>query len=819
MKQLLSLFALGLAFGASASGTVDLQGTTFRSDTLEHYYVAPGTTHTHLELTAGNRRVQVFAVTIDRADASYRPTVSPRVVIGNDMCLNAETVSSMGTRKTTDSRQYVAGVNGDFFITASFAGNHEFGNAILGYPNMSCVIDGKIAAPDMIDIVSRENALIIGPEGMWIDATDLTYKVLNNDGSRQAKAQAVNYPRRDNEMMVYNSYNGASTRTSAGGREIALRMAPGAEWKINATTKFIVEGEWSTAGDMPIPADGIVISCGKDYADSFVDGLAAGDVVKLKIILSLPAFGGIKPDITDVIGGDVRILNQGTVTTEAIRWINTPGSQYPRSLAGYSQDRTRLVMAAVDGGQAASTGLSYFESADLMAALGCYDALDMDGGGSTAMWTAHAGIVNRPRDGAERAVGNALFVALDAAPDSKVASIRFADHARTLPLLGAYTPVVYGYNAAGQLISTAVEGCTFEAPAGMATISGATVMPTATGCFALTARLGDMTATMPVDVQEIGEVAVRRSTVLIDNVRTTAVELLAATPLGDMPLANTAFEWSSDNSAVATVDANGTVNGHADGSATIVGRRGELEVSVTAMVQIPDASVIPVEANLGDDSWRITRSGVGSDMSITPDGNGGCALQFTVTNPRSANIALNKDIDVYSLPDGFSLTVDTKGSVLKEVSVRVRPDNASQPVMVSTGELSGATTVNCPLEGSIDIDDINVFPLHFSALRIVPLTGAEGGKNYDIALSDVGFSYSQWNSGVENVTNATSRPLVVERTAEGIRVPGATSITVYNTLGAAVASASGENCAVRARGVVIVSAIVDGTPRAVKAVF
>ena len=140
-------------------------------------------------------------------------------------------------------------------------------------------------------------------------------------------------------------------------------MAPGAEWKINATTKFIVEGEWSTAGDMPIPADGIVISCGKDYADSFVDGLAAGDVVKLKIILSLPAFGGIKPDITDVIGGDVRILNQGTVTTEAIRWINTPGSQYPRSLAGYSQDRTRLVMAAVDGGQAASTGLSYFESA------------------------------------------------------------------------------------------------------------------------------------------------------------------------------------------------------------------------------------------------------------------------------------------------------------------------------------------------------------------------------------------------------------------------------------------------------------------------
>ena len=69
-----------------------------------------------------------------RADASYRPTVTPRVVIGNDMCLNAETVSSMGTRKTTDSRQYVAGVNGDFFITASFAGNHEFGTPSWAIP-------------------------------------------------------------------------------------------------------------------------------------------------------------------------------------------------------------------------------------------------------------------------------------------------------------------------------------------------------------------------------------------------------------------------------------------------------------------------------------------------------------------------------------------------------------------------------------------------------------------------------------------------------------------------------------------------------------
>lgn len=608
MKKLtiIPLLAALLPFAAYGAGTVDLQGTVFAVDTLEHYYIAPGTTHTHLKLSTSARTVHVYAATLDKSDPSYTPDAKPRIEIGKDQCRTAESVTSMAKRKDNESRRYTAGINGDFFITSSFADQHEFGNAILGYPNMSCVIDGKIAAPDMIDIASRENALIIGPEGMWIDATDLTYKLLNNDGSVQVKAKAVNYPRRDNELLVYNSYMGAATGTSSGGREISLVLAEGAKWRTNASVKFTVAGEWSTEGNMAIPADGIVISCGKDYSNDFIDNLRQGDVVKLKIILSLPAFDGIKPDITDVMGGDVRILKEGVVTREAIRWINTPSAQYPRSLTGYSQDRSRLVMAAVDGGRTTSSGLTYFESADLMAYFGCYDALDLDGGGSTAMYMRHCGIVNNPRDGNERAVGNAMYFTLDNPGDDVVSSIRFADHARVLPVFGAYRPVIYGYNSAGLLVDTDVQGVSFSAPEGKCETTGdGSLLMSAEGTFALTARLGEMSASIPVTVNGDVEAEPVQSSILIDAARRATVHLQAMVGDKAMDISNRAFQWSSSNESVATVDADGIVCGLSEGTAVITATRGDKTMTVNVTVEIASAALMPLDTDFAGQAWRI----------------------------------------------------------------------------------------------------------------------------------------------------------------------------------------------------------------------
>lgn len=788
---ILTAAAIMVAATAAASGSVTLQGVEFRSDTIAHYYIGPGVTHTHLCLTTPSRTVHTYAVTLDKADPTYTDAAKPRIEIGRDKCQTAESVTSMAARKTTADRQYLAGINGDFFITSSFANQHEFGNAILGYPNMSCVIDGKIAAPDMIDITSRENALIWGPEGMWIDATDLQYKLLNNDGSTQVKAKAVNYPRRDNELMVYNSYMGERTATAAGGREIALRPADGAKWAINKTTKFVVDGTWSNDGNMAIPADGIVISCGKNYSNAWIDGLKDGDVVKLKIVLSLPAFEGIKPDITDVIGGDVRILNSGSVTREAIRWINTPSAHYARSLVGYSQDRDRIVFAAVDGGST-SSGVSYYEAADLMAALGCYDALDFDGGGSTVLWMKHSGIANKPRDGAERAVGNALYFTLDAPADSRVASIRFADHVVLMPQYGSFTPVVYGYNAAGQLVDTAVTGCTFTTD-GDAEIVDGTLVATRPGTFALKAEKDGMVATVAVTVD--GECIAQpiAEAVLIDGARPYTMPLQALVKGSYMPISPEAFAWTSSDADVAAVDpSTGAVTGLHSGAAVITGTRGDFSLSYTVNVEIAPAPFIALESPFDASSWKVSRTSVSGDTYI-PDADGGVTVDFDITGTRGTRLAMSKAIQLYSRPDAVTVHVEPNGAVLSNISIGFSTPTSASVKTVSSAEISGPTDVTFNIADIFDADDFGTWPVSVRSLSISPKSAPEGTKHCSIALTHLGATYSHHNSAVESVAVTTATGTTLPYYIEGgtISTPlQVASLSLYTPTGALIATST-----------------------------
>jgi exopolysaccharide biosynthesis protein len=81
----------------------------------------------------------------------------------------------------------------------------------------------------------------------------------------------------------------------------------------------------------------------------------------------------------------------------------------PRTLAGVTADG-RLLLVTVDGRDPArSVGVSFPEAAALLRWLGATQGLSLDGGGSSAM-VVLGDLVNRPSDGAERAVGDALLV-------------------------------------------------------------------------------------------------------------------------------------------------------------------------------------------------------------------------------------------------------------------------------------------------------------------------------------------------------------------------------------------------------------------------
>lgn len=89
-------------------------------------------------------------------------------------------------------------------------------------------------------------------------------------------------------------------------------------------------------------------------------------------------------------------------------------THHPRTAAGRRPDGT-AVLVTVDGRHAEAVGASLWELQSMMRWLGCRDAINLDGGGSTAMYVSGK-IVNHPCDNkkfdpaGERRVANVILV-------------------------------------------------------------------------------------------------------------------------------------------------------------------------------------------------------------------------------------------------------------------------------------------------------------------------------------------------------------------------------------------------------------------------
>ncbi|MFI1561548.1 phosphodiester glycosidase family protein [Streptomyces sp. NPDC020490] len=104
------------------------------------------------------------------------------------------------------------------------------------------------------------------------------------------------------------------------------------------------------------------------------------------------------------VNGRYRLTRDGRVVVPA----GTGGffDRNPRTIAGTTKDG-RIVLATVDGRMTTGVGTTMDETAAVARALGLRDAVNLDGGGSTAM-SVRGQLVNRPSGTAERAVGDAL---------------------------------------------------------------------------------------------------------------------------------------------------------------------------------------------------------------------------------------------------------------------------------------------------------------------------------------------------------------------------------------------------------------------------
>ncbi|MNJ99946.1 hypothetical protein D3C87_177270 [compost metagenome] len=116
-----------------------------------------------------------------------------------------------------------------------------------------------------------------------------------------------------------------------------------------------------------------------------------------------------------MLSGPLLLLNNEKEKLDSVPFNKL---RHPRTAIGIKPDGSVLLLT-IDGRQQNSAGVSLFELAKIMKWLGCTSAINLDGGGSTALWVKNFGengVVNHPSDNkkwdheGERKVANVIFI-------------------------------------------------------------------------------------------------------------------------------------------------------------------------------------------------------------------------------------------------------------------------------------------------------------------------------------------------------------------------------------------------------------------------
>ncbi|MDH8677729.1 phosphodiester glycosidase family protein [Fusibacter bizertensis] len=154
-----------------------------------------------------------------------------------------------------------------------------------------------------------------------------------------------------------------------------------------------------------MPENGYVLaSVGTDIAE-MSKNFKVGDVLSLKKDVNFRFV-----DLS--IGGGAQLVKDGKVVSAFSQNIT---GLHPRTGLGITKDRNHLILVTIDGRTNSYRGVSQTEFANILIGLGAYEAINLDGGGSTQMvttspWTTQIKTMNYPSDKVERKMYTGLAI-------------------------------------------------------------------------------------------------------------------------------------------------------------------------------------------------------------------------------------------------------------------------------------------------------------------------------------------------------------------------------------------------------------------------
>lgn len=349
--------------------TIEEQATNFNNSVRNRYKnsmiydVALGVKHIKLTKTINGRPVRINVVEINQ---KLNPSLQINPQLSSSRLASKSTITTLARKNNS-----LVAINGTYFKPQT------------GVPLGTLMINGKIYTGPIYNRV----AMGIFDEGFDMARLELNAQVKSFKGN--LKVDNINQPRMlSTHVIVYTPEWGSFAPPSPKyGKQIAVENG-----------KIVSIGTQT----MPIPHNGYVIV----GPDERLSKLYRAKHVDLDI-KTIPNWDNVK----HIISGGPYLVKNGEVFVDMTEQkLGAIGGKNPRTAIGYTQDGN-FIMVAVDGREGASVGLTLKELAWFMKSIGCINAMNLDGGGSTVMYV-NGRVVNMPKVKGGIALSNALTIDL-----------------------------------------------------------------------------------------------------------------------------------------------------------------------------------------------------------------------------------------------------------------------------------------------------------------------------------------------------------------------------------------------------------------------
>jgi hypothetical protein len=374
-RALAFLTSLALVLGAVSARTPQAQT---HSDDIVSETVARGIVHRRIIRSRSTEPVERWVINVLEVDPS-----AARLSLGLalDEVVGTETTSSLARRSGA-----IAAVNGGYFRTTG---------TIRGEPMGLLERNGKLLSEPVVD----RAAFSSGFDGrtLRVAFTHPSAALETSTSKATHKIDGINRPRETNELVLYTAEFHRNTLTTPAGCEVTI---------VGSRVRSITR-----QGSAAIPVRGYVLSGEGNGAEWLERNLRTRSRVDVRVrAIHTPSLG-FQPDFS--IGGGPMLIAQGGFVGEVEFGTFSESltrSRHPRTAAG-AKANGQLIFVTVDGRQPeVSLGMTIAELTALMSELGCVDAINLDGGGSTTM-VIRGKVVNHPSDTTgERAVSDAMLI-------------------------------------------------------------------------------------------------------------------------------------------------------------------------------------------------------------------------------------------------------------------------------------------------------------------------------------------------------------------------------------------------------------------------